>query len=116
MINKRYIVRFKAPEIKSQRLTAANVEVYGDHLVFLNADEKPVGIFLLEIVESWILTNISKCSPEEFSESVERGGSTRVFTLLPQGRSTQDPQEQAAIGVGLKSSGSRLATNLDHSI
>ena len=68
MINKRYTVRFKPPEIKAQRMTAASVEVYGDHLVFLNANEKPVAIFGLETVESWTLTDLSR-SPRKRSLS-----------------------------------------------
>jgi hypothetical protein len=33
-------------------MTAASVEVYGDQLIYMNADQKPVAIFLLETVES----------------------------------------------------------------
>jgi len=38
-------------------MSAASVEVFGDHLTFMNADEKPVAIFLLEKVESWTVTS-----------------------------------------------------------
>jgi hypothetical protein len=62
--DKAYMVRFKELEISAQRMNAASVEVYGDHLIFMNAHEKPVAIFLLETVESWTVTDLSKCAPE----------------------------------------------------
>jgi hypothetical protein len=62
-------------------MTAASVEVYGDQLIYMNADQKPVAIFLLETVENWTVTDRSKWAPEGFSEVVElRGGSARLPT------------------------------------
>jgi hypothetical protein len=47
----------------------------------MNADQKPVAIFLLETVESWTVTDLSKCAPEGFFGVVElRGGSARLPT------------------------------------
>lgn len=70
MPDKAYLVQFKPPEISARHVTAANAEVDDDHLVFLNSKEKPVGIFLLEKVESWAVTNLSKCAPEYAADSL----------------------------------------------
>jgi hypothetical protein len=81
MTDKAYIVRLKQPEISAPRMTAASVEVYGDQLIYMNADQKPVAIFLLETVESWTVTDLSKCAPEGLSEVVElRGGAAQLPT------------------------------------
>jgi uncharacterized protein len=79
MTDKAYIVRLKQPEISAPRM--ASVEVYGDQLIYMNADQKPVAIFLLETVESWTVTDLSKCAPEGLSEVVElRGGAAQLPT------------------------------------
>jgi len=78
MADKAYMVRFKQPEINAQHMTAASAEVYGDHLVFLNSNEEPLTFFWLEIVESWTVTNLSKCDSERLSEFVEWSGSARL--------------------------------------
>ena len=53
MTDKRYSVRIRAPEQSDYVVTAATAEVYGEHLVFLNAKGQALFLFLLEIVESW---------------------------------------------------------------
>lgn len=70
MPDKAYLVRFNPPEISAQHMTAASTDVYGDHLVFLNSKEEPVGIFLLDTVESWTVTNLSKYAPEHAADSL----------------------------------------------
>jgi hypothetical protein len=61
MIEKTYMVRFETPENSAQYMTAASAKVDGENLVFLNSIGEPVAVFLLEIVESWTLINLSKC-------------------------------------------------------
>jgi hypothetical protein len=53
MTDKRYSVRIRAPEQSVYVVMAATAEVYGEHLVFLNAEGQPLFLFLMEIVESW---------------------------------------------------------------
>ena len=80
MADKRYLVSCKTPEISTQSVVAASCEVHGEHLVFLNSRGELAAMFLLEIVESWSVTNMSKCAPETFSELVEWGDSTWLPT------------------------------------
>ena len=75
MTDKIYTVRFKQGAIDTQHLTGASAEVYGDQLVFLNSSGELVALFQLEIVESWMVTNRSNCTPAGFSELVQCGGS-----------------------------------------
>ena len=77
MIDKTYMVRFESPEIGALYMSAASAEVDGDNLVLLNSIGEPVAIFLLEIIESWSVLNLSKCTPEGFSELNKWGGSAR---------------------------------------
>jgi hypothetical protein len=53
MTEKRYSVRIGAPQQSVYVVMATTAEVYGEHLVFLNAKGQPLFLFLLEIVESW---------------------------------------------------------------
>ena len=74
MTDKTYIVQFRLAAHGTQHVTAASADVYGDHLVLLNPNEEPVAVFLLDIVESWTVTNPTECAPEGFSEPVAWGG------------------------------------------
>jgi len=67
MADKRYLVSCQTPEISTQSVVAASCEVCGEHLVFTNSKGELAAIFLLEIVESWSVTYMSKCAPETFS-------------------------------------------------
>jgi hypothetical protein len=53
MTDKRYSVRIRAPQQSVYVVIAATAEVYGEHLVFSNAEGQPLFLFLLDIVESW---------------------------------------------------------------
>jgi hypothetical protein len=75
MTGKTYQVSCKTPETSTQSVIAASCDVYGDHLVFLNSRGELAAMFLLEIVESWSVTNVSRCDPERFTELVEWGDS-----------------------------------------
>ena len=75
MTGKTYQVNCKTPEIGTQSVVAASCDVYGDHLVFLHPSGGLAAIFLLEIVESWSVTNVSTCAPEKFPELVKWGDS-----------------------------------------
>ena len=63
MADKRYLVSCKTPEISTQSIVAESCEVHGEHLVFLNSRGELAAMFLLEIVESWSVTNMSKSVP-----------------------------------------------------
>jgi hypothetical protein len=73
MADKRYLVSCKTPEIRTQAVVAASCEVYSEHLVLLDAKGELAAMFLLEIVDSWSVTHMSKPPRERFSEIVERG-------------------------------------------
>jgi hypothetical protein len=68
MTGKTYQVSCKTPETSTQSVIAASCDVDGDHLVLLNSRGGLAAIFLLEIVESWSVTNMSRCAPENLSE------------------------------------------------
>jgi hypothetical protein len=53
MADKTYLVRFKPLETDTQLVVAESAQIYGDHLVFLNASGELAALFLREIVESW---------------------------------------------------------------
>jgi hypothetical protein len=53
MRDKGYMVRFKCSNLPPQLVTAASVEIHGEHLVFLRSDGSLAALFVLEIVESW---------------------------------------------------------------
>lgn len=53
MTGKTYLVRFKPPEINTQLVLAERVQIYGEHLAFLNANGELAALFLLETVEGW---------------------------------------------------------------
>ena len=53
MADQTYLVAFKPPSHAIQHVIAATVEVYGERLVFLNAEGKLAALFLMEIVRSW---------------------------------------------------------------
>jgi hypothetical protein len=78
MADKKYLVRCKTLESSTQSVVAASFEVHGEHLVLLNSKGQLAAMFLLEIVESWSVTYMSKCVPERFSELVERGDSKQA--------------------------------------
>jgi hypothetical protein len=58
MIDKTYIVRFKPPETSTQMVIATVAEVADDHLLMFK-DGELVGLFAMEVVESW-----SEVSPD----------------------------------------------------
>jgi hypothetical protein len=51
--DKSWIVFFNRPQLESQLVVAANAAIVGDHLIFTNSKGDLVGLFLLEIVESY---------------------------------------------------------------
>ena len=53
MTDKTFVVRFKARELSTQLVIAANAEIHADHMVLLNSTGKLAALFLLEAVESW---------------------------------------------------------------
>jgi hypothetical protein len=82
MADKRYLVSCKVPELSTQSVVAASCEVHGECLVFLNSKGEMAAMFLLEIVESWSVTDMSKCVPETFTELVECGNSKQAEFAL----------------------------------
>jgi hypothetical protein len=53
MADRKFVVRFKPPEMATQRVVADRYEIQGDHLVFWAADGRLAGLFLVEALESW---------------------------------------------------------------
>jgi hypothetical protein len=53
MTDKTYFVRFESPEIGSQIVRAERIQIYGEHLAFLNSKGELAALFLLEAVEDW---------------------------------------------------------------
>ena len=53
MAEKTYLVRLKPPSRALQQVTASRFEILGDYLIFVDADGKQAGMFLMEVVESW---------------------------------------------------------------
>ena len=52
-IDKTYIVRFKTPDIVTDVVVAASVEVHGEDLAFVNSKGELAALYLFESVESW---------------------------------------------------------------
>jgi hypothetical protein len=78
MADKKYLVSCKTPEIRTQSIIAASCEVYNEHLVLLDAKGELAAMFLLEIVDSWSVTHMSKRPRERFSERAERGDQNKL--------------------------------------
>ena len=78
MPDKRYLVSCKTPESTTQSVVAASCEVHSEHLALLNSKGELAAMFLLEIVESWSVTYMSRCVPEGFSELVVCGDSKQA--------------------------------------
>ncbi len=55
MTDKTYLVRLKSRGLGPQQVVAAKAKIQEDHLVFINSDGKLAALFLMEIVESWIV-------------------------------------------------------------
>ena len=53
MSDKAYLIRFKRPELSTQSVTAARVEMHGEHIALLDSEGKLAALFLREVVESW---------------------------------------------------------------
>jgi hypothetical protein len=53
MTDKTYLVRFKAPDTVPELVVAEDIQIHGEHLIFLNSKGDLAALFLLEIVESW---------------------------------------------------------------
>ncbi len=53
LIDKTYIIRFRPPDISTDVVVAASVEVHGEDLAFLNSDGELVAQYLFVVVESW---------------------------------------------------------------
>ena len=57
MVEKTYIVQFKPPETSTQLMVATVAEVADDYL-WMFKDGELVGVFAMEVVESWSETEI----------------------------------------------------------
>jgi hypothetical protein len=58
MADSAYLVRFKAADPPPELVIAERIEVHGEHLVFLRADDSLAALFVLEIIESWFETKL----------------------------------------------------------
>jgi hypothetical protein len=55
MPDQTYLVTMRPPSCVIQHVFAATAEVRGSHLVFVDAKGNFAALFLLELVESWIV-------------------------------------------------------------
>jgi hypothetical protein len=53
MRDESYLVQFKCSNLNPHLVTAASVQIHGEHLVFLRSDGCLAALFVLEIVKSW---------------------------------------------------------------
>jgi hypothetical protein len=53
MSNKRHKVVFKELLIGPQLVFASSSQIHGEHLIFLDADNKLAALFLIDAIESW---------------------------------------------------------------
>jgi hypothetical protein len=51
MLNHSYRVRLKPQTV--QHVTASDVQLYGDHLVFVNSNGQLIALFVKDLVRSW---------------------------------------------------------------
>jgi hypothetical protein len=51
MVSKTYLVKLSS--LPSQKVVAVKVEIHGQHVAFLNANNGLAGLFHLDRVESW---------------------------------------------------------------
>jgi hypothetical protein len=58
MADKRFLVRFKLPQMIMQSVIAQTVQIQGDQLVFLDSKGTPVAMFVMTVVESWSESNL----------------------------------------------------------
>jgi hypothetical protein len=71
MTDKTYIVRFKPPETGTQTVVAAVAEV-ADHYLWMFKDGELVGLFAMEVVESWSeVPTTSSTSPPSSARPTE---------------------------------------------
>ena len=59
MVETTFLVEFRTPDSGAQCVVAAQAEVRGEHLLFLNANGQLADVFMLEKMKSW-----SELSPE----------------------------------------------------
>jgi hypothetical protein len=53
MVDQSYLVTMRPPSHAIQQVLAANAEVRGSHLVFVDAEGNFAALFLMDLVESW---------------------------------------------------------------
>jgi hypothetical protein len=58
MADKRFLVRFKLPQMIMQSVIVQAVQIEGDHLVFSDSEGKPVAMFVMTVVESCSESNL----------------------------------------------------------
>jgi hypothetical protein len=53
LADRRFLIRFKPPEMSTQPVIAERAEIHADHLIFLDSKGNVAAFFLMAIVESW---------------------------------------------------------------
>jgi uncharacterized protein GlcG (DUF336 family) len=53
MPDKTYLITFNDPDLAPRFVTAASVEIHGEHLAFIRSDGALSALFLFEIVKNW---------------------------------------------------------------
>jgi hypothetical protein len=59
MVDTKFLIEFRTPDLGALCVSAARAEVRGDHLLLLNSDGQLAEVFMLENIKSW-----SEVSPE----------------------------------------------------
>ncbi len=59
MVDITFLIEFRTPDLDTQVVLAARVEIRGEHLLLLHSDGEMSAVFMLENVKSW-----SEVSPE----------------------------------------------------
>lgn len=53
MTDRKFLVRFKPPELSPQLVIAEHAEFHGEHVVLLNSRGQCAALFCADVIESW---------------------------------------------------------------
>jgi hypothetical protein len=67
MADRKFLIRFRSPELNDQHVLASRAQIEGDRLILFNAQGKLAALFSLDIVESWNEEEVSCSSGTTFT-------------------------------------------------
>jgi hypothetical protein len=53
MVETTFLIEFRTPDVDAQCVVAAQAEIRGEHLLFLNSTGQLAAVFMLQNVKSW---------------------------------------------------------------